>query len=264
MVETSSVSLATTLNYADSAVTFDDLTLRFAGGSATAAGRFPLILNFDSGLVVVPPKPMEMTVKSEGNDLSILSSLNSNLEWLTGDYKLQLDIYGTPQQPQTKGFFDLKNGAAKAYQMENPIENITAQVNSQDKLITLEWAEGKARYKGKEGTVRAAGKILVRSLAEFDYDLSVVTFDLPVKYDLGDIYGLCDADLQIKGFDPPQITGDVTVKEATYYEDFSSPADCARGRGCGYGFHLGLSASLPANAGVGRGQELGRQHDCRR
>jgi autotransporter translocation and assembly factor TamB len=149
--------------------------------------------------------------------------LNNELEWLTGDYKLQLDVYGTPQQPQTKGFFDLKNGAAKAYQMENPIENIEAQVTSQDKLITLDWAEGTARYKGKEGFVRAAGKILVRSLAEFDYNLSVVAFDLPVKYDLGDIYGLCDADLEIKGYDPPRITGDIVVKEATYYEEFSTP-----------------------------------------
>jgi hypothetical protein len=89
-------------------------------------------------------------------------------------------------------------------------------------LITLEWAEGKARYKGKEGSVRATGKILIRSLQYFDYDLAAVAFDLPIKYDLGDIYGLCDAELEIKGYDPPKITGNVTVKEATYYEEFSS------------------------------------------
>ena len=217
-------TLATTLNFKDSAVTFDDLTLRFDGGTATAQGKFPLILNFDSGLVVVPQEPMAFTVKSSGNDLSILSSLNDNVESLTGDYELLLDVYGTPQQPQTKGSFDLKNGTVKVYQMENPIENIQAQVTSQDKLITLGWAEGKARYKGKEGTVRATGKILIRSLKYFDYDLSAVAFDLPVKYDLGDIYGLCDAELEIKGYDPPKITGNVTVKEATYYEDFSSEA----------------------------------------
>ncbi len=217
-------TLATTLSFKDSAVMFDNLTLHFDGGTATAQGRFPLILNFDSGLVVVPQEPMALTVKSSGNDLSILSSLNDNLESLTGDYDLQLDIYGTPQQPQTKGSFDLKDGTAKIYQMENPIENIQAQVTSQDKLITLELAEGKARYKGKEGTVRAGGKILIRSLQYFDYDLSAVAFDLPVKYDLGDIYGLCDADLEIKGYDPPTIKGSVTVKEATYYDEFSTQA----------------------------------------
>jgi len=215
-------TLATTLNFKDSAVMFDNLTFHFDGGIATAQGRFPLILNFDSGLVVVPQEPMALTVKSSGNDLSILSSLNDNLESLTGDYDLQLDVYGTPQQPQTKGSFDLKNGTAKVYQMQNPIENIQAQVTSQDKLITLEWAEGKARYKGKEGSLRATGKILIRSLQYFDYNLSAVAFDLPVKYDLGDIYGLCDAELEIKGYDPPNITGSVTVKEAAYYDEFSS------------------------------------------
>jgi hypothetical protein len=216
-------TLATTLNFKDSAVMFDDLTLHFKGGSATARGRFPLILNFDSGLVVVPQESMSLTVKSSGDDLSILSSLNDNLESLTGNYDLQLDVYGTPQQPQTKGSFNIKDGTAKVYQMENPIEKIQAQVTSQDKLITLEWAEGKARYKGKEGSVRATGKILIRSLQYFDYDLSAIASDLPVKYDLGDIYGLCDAELDIKGYDPPTITGNVTVKEATYYEEFSSP-----------------------------------------
>jgi hypothetical protein len=88
----------------------------------------------------------------------------------------------------------------------------------------LELAEGTARYKGKEGTVRAGGKILIRSLQYFDYDLSAVAFDLPVKYDLGDIYGLCDADLEIKGYDPPIIRGSVAVKEATYDDEFSTPA----------------------------------------
>jgi hypothetical protein len=215
-------TLATTLNFADSTVVFDDLTFSFDGGTMIAQGRFPLVMNFDTGLVMVPQEPMALTVKSSGNDLSILSMLNDNLESLSGDYSLLVDVYGTPQQPQTKGFFDLKNGMAKIYQMENPIENIQAQLNSQDKLVTLEWAEGKARYKGKEGSVRAAGTILIRSLEHFDYNLSAVAFDLPVKYDLGDIYGLCDAELEINGYDPPKITGNVTVKEATYYEDFSS------------------------------------------
>jgi hypothetical protein len=216
-------TLATTLNFEDSSVVFDDLTFRFDGGTITAQGKFPLVMNFDTGLVMVPQEPMALTVKSSGHDLSILSSLNDNLESLTGDYDLQLDVYGTPQQPQTKGFFDLKNGTAKIYQMENPIENIQAQVTSQDKLVTLEWAEGKARYKGKEGSLRATGKILIRSLQYFDYNLSAVASDLPVKYDLGDIYGLCDAELEITGYNPPRITGNVTVKEASYFEEFSSP-----------------------------------------
>jgi hypothetical protein len=215
-------TLVSKLSFRDSSVTFDNLTLRFDGGTVTAAGDFPLIMNFDSGLVMVPQEEMALTVKSSGNDLSLLSSLNDNLESLTGDFNLQLDVYGTPQQPQTKGFFDLKNGRAKVYQMENPIEDIQAQVSSQDKLITLDWAEGKARYKGKEGSIRAAGKILIRSLEYFDYDISAVASDLPVKYDLGDIYGLCDAELEIKGDDPPKITGNVTVKEATYYDEFVS------------------------------------------
>ncbi len=217
-------TLAAKLHFEDSTVTFDDLVLNFKGGSATATGKFPFIMNLDSGLAYVPQQPMELTVKSSGNDLSILSSLNENIESLSGDYDLQLDVYGTPHQPQTKGFFNLKNGAVKIYQMENPIQDLQAEVTSQDKLVKIEWAEGKARYKGKEGTLRAAGTILIRNLQTFYYDIDIVGFDVPIKYDLGDIYGLCDADLEIKGDNPPKITGDVTVKEATYYEDFATQA----------------------------------------
>ena len=145
--------------------------------------------------------------------------------------------------------------------MENPIENIQAQLTSQDKLITLEWAEGKARYKGKEGSVRATGKILIRSLQYFDYDLSAVAFDLPVKYDLGDIYGLVDAELEINGYDPPKITGNVTVKEATYYEEFSSPEVSAAIEAADTSRHLGLRIALPASARISDREKLGRQYD---
>jgi autotransporter translocation and assembly factor TamB len=216
-------ALATKLSFQDSTISFDDLTLHFEGGYVTASGHFPLVMNFDSGLVYVPQRPMAMTMKSTGNDLSLLSSVSPNLETLTGDYQLQMDIYGTPQQPLTKGTFGLKNGSVKVYQLENPIENLQAQLTSQGKLVTLEWAEGKMRYKGKEGTVRAAGTIQIRSLQEFNYDLSVVGFDVPVKYDLGDIFGLCDAELQVSGALPPKVTGNVTVKEASYYDEFAAP-----------------------------------------
>lgn len=211
------------LRYSDSQLTVNSLAWHFKGGGLTGSGNFPLIMNLDSGIVKVPSQPMQLTLNSSGQDLSLLASLNSNIESLLGEYQLQLEIYGTPQQPQSRGFFDLKNGTLKVYQMENPIENLKAEIKSQDKLITVDWVEGTARYKGHEGIVRADGNITIRSKDLLDYDLVMMGQDVPVKYDLGDIYGRCDFDLDVRGSLPPKITGKVTVKEAAYYDEFEAP-----------------------------------------
>jgi hypothetical protein len=211
------------LRYLDSTLSINTLRLGFKGGNLAGSGQFPLYMNFDSGIVRVPQQPMRLTFNSSGNDLSVLSSVNEDLESLTGDYQLVIDIYGTPQQPQSRGSFDLKNGTLKVYQLENPIEDLTAEIKSDGKLVTVELVEGKVRYKGHEGTVRALGDIVIRSREVLDYDLGLVGFDVPIKYDLGDIYGRCDFDLAVKGFNPPRVTGDVTIREATYFDEFETP-----------------------------------------
>ena len=210
------------LHLADSSLVLNDMTLHFIGGDLKTTGNFPLVMNLDSGQVFVPQSPMKLTMSSAGTDLSVLSSLNPYLESLTGDYKLQMDIYGTPQQPLSHGSFELNKGTLKVYQMENPIEDLQAQISSQDKRVSVDWVEGKVRYKKREGSVRATGNIVIRNKDVFDYDLDIVGTTVPFKYDLGDIFGVCDFDLTVKGYRPPTVEGSVTVSEATYADEFET------------------------------------------
>ncbi len=50
--------------------------------------------------------------------------------------------------------------------------------------------------------------------------MALVGDDVPFQYDLGDIYGRADFDLAVSGAYPPLISGDVTVFEAEYLEEF--------------------------------------------
>jgi len=208
------------LSFADSSVEFSRLKLDYFGYEVRATGEFPFVMNLDTGAVYVPEDSIRLKLTSDGDDLSILSSVNPDLESLTGDFVSELDIYGTPQHPETRGYFYLENGTAKIYEMQNPIEDLEIRINTQGKLVNVDWIEGKVRDKNREGTVRAAGEIHIINKDVFDYDVAVVGFDVPFRYDLGDIYARADVDLQISGSTPPTVTGDVIVYEAEYLDEF--------------------------------------------
>ena len=217
------------LRFQDSTLTFNNFTLRHPGFEIFADGYYPLVLNLDSGVVYVPTdRQIQINLKSSGTDLGIVSSFNSDVESFTGDFQLDLQIYGTSNQPQSKGTFNLQNGKIKVNQMANPIEELQAQVSSNDKQIIVEWVEGRVNHKRKKffgsstrsGSVRAAGEINIISKDVFDYSLAVVGDDVPFQYDFGDIYARADFDLSIRGAYPPLISGDVTVLEAEYLDEF--------------------------------------------
>lgn len=216
------------LQFADSTLKFHDVMLGFRGYEIFADGNYPLVMNLDSGIVYVPDEQMEFNVRSSGTNLSIVSSFNSSVEDLQGEFALDLRVYGTPGHPQSEGTFNLKNGTLKVDQMTNLIENIEAQVSSHGRQIIVEWVEGRVNHKRKKlfgssfrsGSVRAAGEINIISSDIFDYSMALVGDDVPFQYDLGDIYGRADFDLSIHGANPPLISGDVTVFEAEYLEEF--------------------------------------------
>ncbi len=227
--------LTSELRFADSVLTFHDFKLSYRGYDIFADGTYPLVMNLDSSIVYTPDKPMLFKVRSAGTDLGILSSFNEDIENFSGEFELDLQVYGTPGQPQSKGTFNLRNGTLKVYQMANPIEEIEAQISSNDKQVIVEWVEGKVRHKRKKlvgssirsGSVRAAGEINIINSDVFDYSLAVVGYDVPFQYDLGEIYGRADFDLAIRGAYPPLISGDVTVFEAEYLDEFDDEQTAA-------------------------------------
>lgn len=213
--------LAGSLSLADSMLSVKEVSLDYEQSHTVLSGQVPLIMDLDSGLVVFPDQALDLQLKSSGDNMNLVSLSLEDLESLVGDYQLQLEIYGTLQHPESKGTFSMKNGTAKIYQMENPIENIEATMHSQDRKIYVDWVQGTASYKGKSGKLVATGEINILSRELLDYDLEVRGTDVPIKYDLGDIYARCDIDvLEITGSNPPVARGNVIVHEAEYLDEF--------------------------------------------
>ncbi len=213
--------LAGSLNLADSMLSVKEISLDYEQSHTVLSGQVPLIMDLDSGLAMFPEEALDLQLTSSGDNMNLVSLSLEDLESLVGDYNLQLEIYGTLQHPESKGTFSMKNGAAKLYQMENPIENIEATMHSQDRKIYVDWVQGTASYKGKSGKLVATGEINILSRELLDYDLEVRGTNVPIKYDLGDIYARCDIDvLEITGSDPPVARGNVIVHEAEYLDEF--------------------------------------------
>lgn len=209
------------LNLHDSVLTLENAGLRYRGSNTEVSGTLPLIMDLDSGIIDIPEKEIDLHLTSQGSDLNIVSLALEDLESFTGDYKAEMDVYGTFQRPQSKGLFTLRNGTAKIYEMENPVENIEASLRSEDRRIFVDWVQGVARYQGKSGKIVATGEVEVLRKDLFDFDLQVRGTGVPIKYDLGDIYARCDIDvLEITGSDPPVVSGNIIVHEADYFDEF--------------------------------------------
>jgi autotransporter translocation and assembly factor TamB len=214
-------TVAGSLSLTDSMLTVNEVSLDYEQSHTVLSGQVPLIMDLDSGLVMFPDEALDLQLNSSGDNMNLVSLSLEDLESLVGDYQLQLEIYGTLQHPQSKGTFSMKNGTAKIYEMENPIENIEATMHSQGRKIYVDWVQGTASYKGKSGKLVATGEINILSRELLDYDLEVRGTNVPIKYDLGDIYARCDIDvLEITGSNPPVARGNVIVYEAEYLDEF--------------------------------------------
>ncbi|MFH2055838.1 MAG: translocation/assembly module TamB domain-containing protein [bacterium] len=215
--------LTALFSYSDDVLLVDEARLASGGNNSVLTGYLPLHVQLDSGVVELLDRELEFEVQSEGNDLTLASLALPDLEALTGQYTLTLDVSGTVDDLRSRGSFVVDSGYVKVYQLENPITNIQAKVFSEDRKIFIDWAEGTMSYNKKKGKVFATGEITVLESGLLDYDLQMRGTGLPIKYDLGDIYAYCDIDLlEITGSDPPQIEGDVVVREANYFDEFET------------------------------------------
>jgi autotransporter translocation and assembly factor TamB len=209
------------LSYLDNSLLIEEARVTGMGHLSTLTGYLPMRLQLDSLLVEFLDQEMEFELQSEGTDLTLATLALPDLEAVRGDYTLTLDVSGTLNNLESQGSFVLDNGFVKVYQLENPITNLSAQVYSRDRTIYVDWAEGTMSYSKKSGQVFSTGEIRVLESGLLDYDLQVRGLGVPIKYDLGDVYALCDIYLlEITGSEPPRVEGDVVVYEAEYYDEF--------------------------------------------
>ncbi len=209
------------LHYANRQLGFQDFIFESPYGSSRLSGQFPVDLSLARREERVLEEQMNFSVSASGQRFDLLNLVLSDVENLSGDFKLNLSITGTPNRPQFGGEVELKKGRLKLLELENPIENLDADLALVNNRLVCRSMTGTTRWKGKTGKVLVGGAVEFTSLSEFGYDLRLKGEKFPFSYEFDELEGVADFDLTVTGQTPPEVAGKINLLALTYSGDFA-------------------------------------------
>ncbi|SYZ73364.1 hypothetical protein TRIP_C21482 [Candidatus Zixiibacteriota bacterium] len=218
--------LTADLNYANKAVNVDSIIVDSHTGRYVARGIFPIDLSFRVGGNRFTGVEQNIDFTAQDTRLDAVGLFLEEVEKLDGDVTADFKLTGTPQNPKVNGRINLRKGRLKIADLVNPLENVMISMSMNNQTVTVDsMAATCSDGKKLVGAVSGSGQIIINSINQFDYNLAIKLTDFPGKYELGDIEGVINANLKVRGLTPPTVSGDVTVLSATYRENFARESD---------------------------------------
>jgi hypothetical protein len=209
-------------HYSDVKLKIDSVSLTGKSGLYLARGEFPVDLAFTAVEDRIPDAEQDIRITAQDKRLDLASLILYEVEDLTGDFKADFRLFGTPDRPKLDGTIALRNGRLKPYDLVLPLEDMYVDMKMINQTVFIDSISAVCRNKRNVGTLSGKGKIVVNSVEQFDYNVDVTVRDFPAKYELGDISALANADLTIEGMTPPTVFGDVEIISTQYRENFAA------------------------------------------
>jgi len=211
-------------NYSDKLVQINNVSLKSKNGNYVANGIFPIDLTFTA----VPDRfhqtrEQDIRIIAHDQRLDLISLLIDEVEDFTGEFNADFRLTGTARKPEINGLASVNRGRLKLYDLILPLEDLSIDMTMKNK--TVHFNNMSAVCKDNRGRVKGGGTVVINSIDQLDYNLNVDVHEFPAKYELGDISGIIDANLAVKGTTPPTVSGDVTVISANYRENFADEND---------------------------------------
>jgi hypothetical protein len=240
-------TLSLDLSYRNRLLDFPHIRLKHPVEDYSGSGFIGVNSPFGGEKLTPQERPLGFFLQARGEQLSMLSSLVGELEYLFGDFQADVVVSGTVKHPQFEGRLNLNNGVLKLADFWEPISNMEMALRLEDNIIHMEGISGKLQsqatsttglfrrlwgsvFPGKEkvGTIRLSGTIEVLDLKTFNYDLVVSGRDVPLTHAYLDLSSVSDFDLTLKGSSPPTVAGKVYIKQLLYQEPFTAMRSTSR------------------------------------
>jgi len=213
-------------DYADQEIRLDSINLFSGEGYYYATGMFPIDLAFGEVENRFTEKNQDIEIRIYDNRFDLVSLLMYEVENLTGEFNANFKLTGTPLKPKIDGEASIRNGRLKLYDLVDPMTDLYADLKMINKTVYIDSISAICKNEDNNvGQVRSRGKIDINAIDKYDYDVEADVRNFPIKYELGDITGLVNADLTIRGETPPTVEGDVNIISLTYRENFSSESE---------------------------------------
>lgn len=189
---------------------------------ASAYGTIPLgALSREGRAQATGADQMDLKVRLEQANLSILPLLTKEVSWAAGETKGEVTIGGTLAQPLINGSVLVKDGTIKLASLNDPLQKVGVDIQFEGDKINVKSFDGSMGT----GGYRLAGTASLKGLSLSDYNFLLVLDKLGVnhKYYKGPLNGtllLASADGK------PKLSGKLTFENTTvnipYVPEFSS------------------------------------------
>lgn len=170
---------------------------------ASAYGTIPLAALTAAGRQQASPADqMDLRVRLDEANLSILPLLTNEVSWATGQTQGEITIGGTLAQPWLSGSISVKDGVVKLARFADPIQKVGLDIQFQGDTIILKSFDGhmgQGQY-AMTGSARLEGL----SLAEYNAFLTLDKLGINNKYFKGPLTGNLALE-RVRG--RPQVSG---------------------------------------------------------
>lgn len=194
-----------------SSININQLMLTKGNYRASAYGLIPLAaLNREGRKQATVADQMDLKLRLDQADLSILPLLTKEVSWATGQTKGEVAVTGTLAQPIVHGSLSLTDGTIKLKSLGAPIQKVGVDIQFEGDKINIKTFDGKMGA----GNYRLTGSTMIRGLKLEEYNLLLVLDKLGVdhKYFQGPLSG----NILLSQAGPlPKLSGTLLFENAT-------------------------------------------------
>jgi hypothetical protein len=228
------------LAYQEKKLQISDLVISDGEWKYTLHDFVPLDLSFVTVEQRILDEPQDLSFYAEGKRLELIKMFIPDIEYLTGDFKGDLNITGSLLHPRFDGKATLRGGKLKFAQLFDPVEELQVNMRMKDENLIIDKISGIMEHRTEErsplqkiwsvfspeekikGEVTGFGTINLKDLNNVSYDLYFSGQRVPISYEYADLFAIADASVEIAGQTPPLVTAQIFLRELFYRESFSA------------------------------------------
>jgi hypothetical protein len=210
--------LHASFDYERENVSIDSISLKSPAGFYYAYGNYPVNLALVEVADRFPENEQNITIKSQDVRFDLINLMLDEVEDMSGDFRTEIKLTGTPTRPKLDGAATVNNGWLKLSDLIDTLKNLNIELKMTDNTINFD----KVLAECRGGSLSGFGRIIVNSIDQFNYDLVFDMNNFPARYELGEISGFAEKyHLTVRGDTPPTVRGDGIISGTNYYENFS-------------------------------------------
>lgn len=214
------------VRYVDRKMTVDSVVVLSQPGVYRAEGSFYVDLALTQRPIErLPRLPMSLTVSMSDTVFNLVFLFLPSVEDLSGQFYAGFNLTGTPAEPHLNGSAWIKKGRLKYFDLRDTLRTDSAGITMLDNQIVLDKVETYVydfRKKGRKSLAILDGEIVVKSLDTLSYDIHVtLPREFPFRYELEDIIGVVEGELDVKGDNTPKVTGNLQLITMRYEAEFA-------------------------------------------